>query len=212
MKKFSDILLGLHIHSFWWPLELGIWSHNPQHLRPFELGIRQATTGAWQPPKGDSKTSGPCRPRTASVKVGVATGGSGGGGTIGGVVGRARGAEEAGISGGRGGPKRTKVAGAGAVPSGARESGAVAGIRVRADFEKLLGRCVVLAERVVTAAEDWVAGDTVTRLLGRVCARLHTRYQVMAQMQMKRRPKECEQASRRVQREMPQSDNKCRQC
>ena len=32
-KSFSsDIILGLHIHSFLGPLELGIWTHNPQHL------------------------------------------------------------------------------------------------------------------------------------------------------------------------------------
>ena len=45
VKKFSgDILLGLHIHSFWGPLELGIWTHTPQHLRPLGLGI-------WAPEK-----------------------------------------------------------------------------------------------------------------------------------------------------------------
>ena len=33
---------------------------------------------------------------------------------------------------------------------------------------RLVGRCTVLAERVFTAAEDWGAGEIVTRFLGRL--------------------------------------------
>ena len=42
----SDILFGLHIHSFLGPLELGIWTHSIQHLRPLVLGIG-ASGKAW---------------------------------------------------------------------------------------------------------------------------------------------------------------------
>ena len=38
--------------------------------------------------------------------------------------------------------------------------------RVRVELKRLLGRCMVVAERILSAAEKWGTGEIVTRFLG----------------------------------------------